>query len=128
VNARAITYAIALIAAAPAFSPMPAVAAAAGLTAVTTPGKGDLTMCRNWLVYNSCDTYHHVAVPVHIAVGDEIPLVFGNNDKEYDFRVTGIHRQGDACTILSPHSGAHDRGEHIAVDPCKPASNSTAAR
>lgn len=107
---------------------MPAAAAAAGLTAVTTPGRGDLTMCRDWFIYDSCDTYHHVALPSRIAVGDQIPLVFGNSDKQYDFRVSGIHRHGDACMILSPHTGAHDSGEHIAIDRCKPAPASTAAR
>jgi hypothetical protein len=128
VSARAVPHAITLIAVALAFSSAPAVAAAAELTAVTTPGSGDLTICRDWLIYNSCDIYHHVVLPARIAVGDQIPLVFGNSDKQYDFRVIGIHRHGKACTILSPRSGAHDRGEHIAIDSCKLTPASAAAR
>jgi len=109
-------------------APLAAAAAAGPVTAVTTPGSGDLTMCRDWFVYNACDTYHHVALPGHIAVGDQIPLVFGTSDKQYDFHVIGIHRQGNACTILSPESGKQGRGEHLAVEPCQLVPKSTAER
>jgi hypothetical protein len=102
----------------------PVAAAAAGgplSAAVTTPGSGDLTMCRDWFVYNACDTYHHVALPDQIAIGDQLSLVFGSSDKEYDFRVVGINRRGDHCTIKSPHTRANDSGERLVVVPCQPA-------
>jgi hypothetical protein len=87
-----------------------------------------LTICRDWLVYRSCDTYHHVALPRRIAVGDQIKLIFGSSDKEYDFRVVGIDRRGDSCTIRSPHSGAHDSGERIVVEACEPVAKPAATR
>jgi hypothetical protein len=96
-------------------------AAGAQVAAITAPGSGTLTICRDWLVYKACDTYHHVALPAHIAVGDQIKLIFGSSDKEYIFRVVGIHRRGGLCTIRSPHTGPHDSGERLVVRHCKPA-------
>ena len=59
--------------------------AAETVEAVTTAGSGRLTICRNWLVYNSCTTYRKVAVPDRVAVGDRISLTFGSNPKDYTF-------------------------------------------
>ncbi len=99
-------------------------AAAAGpAAAVTTPGTGTLTMCRNWLVYTSCSTYHHVAMPQRVAVGDRFTLVFGSNLKEYDFRVARIAQSGDRCTI---HSTVGNN--KIDIAPCRAAANPAAAR
>jgi hypothetical protein len=102
-------------------------AAAAQIAAVTTPGRGNLTMCRDWFLYNACDTYHHVALPKRVAVGDQIKLVFGHSDKEYDFRVVGIDRTGTNCTIRSPHTGPQDSGEKIVVKHCAPVVSPAAA-
>jgi hypothetical protein len=88
--------------------------------AVTTPGSGGLTICRDWLVYASCGTYHHVTLPRRIVVGDVITLTFGSSDKEYDFHVVGIERHGRTCTIKSRHTGAHNSGEKIVVEGCAP--------
>src|SRR5438445_12202652 len=52
-------------------------AATATPDAVTTPGSGTLTMCRDWLVYKSCSTYHRIAVPQHLAIGDQLELDYG---------------------------------------------------
>ncbi|HTV89371.1 MAG TPA: hypothetical protein VME41_10180 [Stellaceae bacterium] len=95
---------------------------------VTTAGSGELTICRDWLVYDTCDTYHHVALPKRVAVGDHIKLVFGRSDKEYDFYVTGIDRRGHRCAIMSPHTGANDSGEKIIVEQCAAAATPAAAR
>src|SRR5690348_1185765 len=66
--------------------------------AVTTSGSGVLTICRDWLVYNSCTTYN-VAVPKRVGVGDSILLTYGSNPKDYNFRVLRIRRDGEGCTI-----------------------------
>jgi hypothetical protein len=94
--------------------------AAGAADAVTTPGVGVLTKCRDWLVYESCNTYHHVALPKRIATGDQIRLIFGSNMKKYTFPVVQIRQHGESCTLLNEHSSADERGEKIVVDPCQP--------
>jgi hypothetical protein len=102
--------------------------AADGVAAVTTPGVGRLTVCRNWLVYNSCATYGKVALPQHIAVGDKINLTYGSNPKDYTFRVLLIRQQAATCTILNDASEGAVGGERIEVNSCRasvnPATNS----
>jgi len=92
--------------------------AADGVDAVTTPGIGRLTMCRDWLVTSSCSTYGRVALPEHVAVGDQLVLSYGSNPKRYIFHVARLHQQGDRCTILSEASGANEEGEKIEVTQC----------
>ena len=97
-----------------------AAATAAGpIEAVTTPGSGTLTMCRDWLVHEACDTYHRIAVPAQVAVGDKIEITYGSNPKDYTFHVTGFHQHGDGCTILSSHSTPDESGEKIEVADCR---------
>jgi hypothetical protein len=112
----------ALIAAVLAFRVVPATAEAPdGLTAVTTPGSGKLTVCRNWLVTHSCSTYGKVALPRRIAIGDKIELTYGSNPKSYVFRVARLRQRDSHCTILSDASGANEDGEKIEVAHCAPA-------
>src|SRR5580704_430302 len=80
---------------------VPPLAAADGPKAVETPGSGTLTMCHNRLVYNDCNSYHHIAIPDRITVGDKFKVKFGSNPKDYEFPVALIVRNGDACTLLS---------------------------
>lgn len=101
-------------------------AAADGIAAVMTSGAGALTKCRDWFVYNSCTTYHKVALPERIAVGDTITLTYGSNPKDYVFHVAGLALHGDSCTILSDHSGAAGKGEKIEVAQCRAAAKSAA--
>jgi hypothetical protein len=96
----------------------PAAPAAGPPEAVTTPGSGILTKCRDWLVYLSCSTYHHIALPGRVAVGDDVKLTYGSNPKEYVFHIARIRRHGDGCTILSSQSGAGEEAEKIEVAPC----------
>ena len=98
--------------------PAAAALAADGIAAVTTPGTGTLTMCRDWFNRNACDTYHRIKLPARIAVGDKVEVTYGSNPKDYSFHVTGISRDGDRCTILSPHSAADGSGERIEVAGC----------
>ena len=103
-------------------------AAADSIEAARTPGTGAFTMCRSWVVYNSCTTYHKVAVPGQVAVGDKIKLIYGTNPKDYIFKVVQIRHQDGSCTILSDMSRGKDDGEKLEVPQCeasaKPASDS----
>ena len=99
-------------------------AAADGVSAVETPGSGTLTMCRSRLVYSDCNSYHHIAIPQRIAVGDTVSVAFGSNPKEYAFPVARILQTGDACTLLSQASGDADKTDKIEVASCKAASGS----
>ena len=101
----------------------PAVAAADTVEAVTTQGTGMLTICRSWLVYNSCTTYSKVALPERIAVGDKLSLTYGSNPKDYIFPVLSIRHQGTSCTILSDASAAAVGGERIEVAHCQVTAN-----
>ncbi len=94
-------------------------AASATLDAVTTPGSGTLTMCRDWLVYKSCATYHRIPVPPHVAIGDKLELDYGSNQKHYIFHVVRIRHDGANCTILSDASGDGEDGEKIEVPECR---------
>ena len=109
-------------------SAAPSVADAADtVEAVTTPGSGALTICRNWLVYDSCTTYSKVALPERVAVGDKLNLTYGSNPKDYTFPVLSIRHQGTSCTISNDASGVSAGGEKIEVTECtamaKPAAN-----
>ena len=91
------------------------------MTAVATPGKGRLTLCRSWIVFRSCKSYDKVALPQQIAVGDRVVLNFGRNPKAYEFKISEIRSKGDGCLILSEHSGGAEDGERLDVSPCRPA-------
>ena len=98
------------------------------IEAVTTPRLGALTVCRSWVVYNSCTTYGKVPVPERIAVGDKVKLTYGTNPKDYIFHVVDIRRQDGRCTILSDASGGKENGEKLELTQCeasaKPAADS----
>ena len=108
-------------------APNSAGSASESIDAVTTPGAGKLTMCRNWLVYSSCTTYRKVVLPERVAVGDQITLSYGSNPKTYVFHVVRLRQQGNRCTLLSEASGPNDEGEKIEVAQCartaKPVAN-----
>lgn len=91
------------------------------ITAVTTPGTGVLTKCRNWLVYKSCNSYSKVELPKRIAIGDKLQIRFGSNQKAYTFPVGGIRREGDSCKILSAATDGAEDDENIVVLQCRPA-------
>ena len=95
--------------------------AAATVDTVTTPGSGTFTKCRSWVVYSRCATYHKIAVPEQIAVGDEISLTYGSNTKTYIFRVVRIRRDGNNCAIWSEGSGPNGEGEKLEIGQCRSA-------
>ncbi len=85
---------------------------------VGTGGLATLTMCQSWVVYASCRTYHHIAVPARIAIGDTVVLEFGSNPKEYQFPVVRIVHSGNRCTIYSDASGEQEQLNRLVVEPC----------
>lgn len=99
-----------------------AAGAANGVTAITTAGSGTLTMCEDWIIYHSCNDYHHVALPKQIKLGDHVRLTFGSNLKNYDFPVVRITRDGDTCTVLSEDAGNTQQMDRIEIPSCAEAS------
>ena len=93
--------------------------AADGPKAIETPGSGMLTMCHNRLVYSDCNSYHHIAIPGRIAVGDKVKVKFGSNPKDYEFPVVLIERNGDTCTLLSEAGGDGAKADRIEVTSCR---------
>jgi hypothetical protein len=91
------------------------------VSTVAPGGPGVLTKCRNWLVATSCRTYHHIALPSKITVGNTITVTFGSSPKEYAFLVARIALEGNHCAIFSePHGNRHGV-DKINVAPCYPA-------
>jgi len=99
----------------------PTALSAVAVDTVTTPGSGTFTKCRSWVVYSRCATYHKIAVPEQIAVGDEISLTYGSNTKTYIFRVVRIRRDGNSCAIWSEGSGPNGEGEKLEIGQCRSA-------
>jgi len=94
-------------------------AAGAEVDVVALDGPGVLTKCRNWLVATSCNTYHHIRLPSHIAVGDTITLIFGSSPKEYRFSVVRIDLTGRDCTIFSQADDTREQADSIYVARCR---------
>jgi len=86
--------------------------------AVEPGGPGVLTKCRDWLVYQQCGTYHHIALPNRIAVGDSLNLSYGSNPKEYVFRVQRIRHRGDGCILFNEEAGGEE-AERLEITPCR---------
>jgi hypothetical protein len=86
------------------------------VTAISTGGQGDLTMCP----YSGCNLYHHIKLPPQIAVGDNVRLRFGSNTKHYNFPIARIVRDGDTCMLFSQATETRDV-EKIEVASCGPA-------
>jgi len=89
-------------------------AAADEVAAISTGGKGDLTMCP----YSGCNLYHHIRLPPRIAVGDKVRVHFGSNPKRYEFPVERIVKNGDSCTAYS-QTGNTEKVEKIEIASCR---------
>ena len=92
-------------------------AAANGVVVIETDGSGALTMCRAWIFFNSCRVYSHVALPKRVAIGDEVELSFGSENKQYTFPVARIVKHGVACTVLSENNDT-DSANRINLSSC----------
>jgi hypothetical protein len=88
------------------------------VTAISTGGQGDFTMCPAWWIDSECRVYHHIRLPAQIAVGDKVGLRFGSNPKHYRFPVVRILRNGDSCSVFSQTSETEDV-EKIEVASCQ---------
>jgi hypothetical protein len=86
--------------------------------AVIPGGPGVLTKCRGWVVTTSCRTYHHIALPSRIAVGDTITISFGSHPKEFAFSVARIDLKGHHCAIFSKANGDRHRMDKINIAQC----------
>ena len=86
---------------------------------VDTSGAGDLTMCRSWFVFDTCEDYHHVKIPAQIKVGDTLRLRFGSNLKDYRFPVERILLEGGNCLLLAEKTGPTEHVNRISATPCK---------
>jgi hypothetical protein len=86
--------------------------------AVIPGGPGVLTKCRGWVVTTSCRTYHHIALPSRIAVGDTITISFGSHPKEFAFSVARIDLKDQHCAIFSKANGDRHRMDKINIAPC----------
>jgi len=95
-------------------------AAADELQAISTAGKGDLTMCQG-ILGRECNLYHHIALPPRIAVGDTVALDFGSNEKRFNFPVVRIVKNGAGCTVLSQASGDPATMDKIELASCQDA-------
>jgi hypothetical protein len=93
-------------------------APAAEVNAITTIGRGDLTMCPESWMHRDCNLYHHVRVPRHIEVGGNVILHYGSNPKRYEFPVARIVQDGNSCTVFS-QTNQTDNVENIAIAPCR---------
>src|ERR1051325_11728911 len=72
------------------------------IAAVAIAGKGILTICRGWIVFETCKTYDKIDLPPQVAVGDRITLsAFGSNPKDYVFHIVEIRQKGRGCMLLS---------------------------
>jgi hypothetical protein len=88
---------------------------------ITTPGAGVLSKCFNFLFFRYCNTYHHIKLPSEIAVGDRVPIIFGSNQKSYDFPVLRITLEGDRCTLIGEQQGDPDYVDKLDISPCRTA-------
>jgi len=101
-------------------TPRPSLAQEA-VQAIATPGLAELQVCRSWIVMRTCNAYHRVDVPPRIAVGDQLSLIFGSNNKTMIFEVAAIRRGGDACTLYTetPAPGIDENHvDKLTVAPC----------
>jgi hypothetical protein len=90
------------------------------VNSISTPGKGDLTMCPNSWGMRSCNLYHHIKLPPQITVGDKVRVRFGSNPKRYSFPIARIVRDGERCTIYSQTTETEDV-EKIEIASCSDA-------
>jgi hypothetical protein len=89
-------------------------AAADDVNAISTGGKGDLTMCS----YRGCNLYHHIKLPPQLVVGGTVRVRFGSNPKHYDFPVAWIVRDGNTCTIFA-QTGQTDDVTKLEIASCQ---------
>ncbi|MGH7093352.1 MAG: hypothetical protein ACREFB_07455 [Stellaceae bacterium] len=93
---------------------------AAEAKAVETDGLGVLTICRSWMLFTSCNSYNHIAIPTRLAIGDTIDLLFGSNPKKIRYPIAAIAQSGDSCTIYNAEPHGAKKVDNI-VTPCHPA-------
>jgi hypothetical protein len=92
---------------------------ATGVTAIETQETGVLTMCQNWFGYHNCKSYSHVVVPKRVVLHDTLELRFGSSNKQYNFPVERIIKNGSGCTVLDAADGDSERTSRIRIASCR---------
>ena len=91
---------------------------------IETPGKAKFQICRDWMMFVTCNEYSRVEIPPKISVGDRLFLSFGSNYKTMAFPVAAIRADEDTCTLYTqpPTPGTNETAiDKLTVDACKPA-------
>ena len=99
-------------------------AAAETPRAIETPGRAQLQVCRSWVMFRTCSDYSRVDIPGRVAVGDNLYLEFGSNNKSMSFTVAAIRLTDGVCTLYTAEPGAdtdENEVDKLTVTPCKPA-------
>jgi hypothetical protein len=93
--------------------------------AVETAGRAQLQVCRNWVMFRTCNDYSRVDIPARVAVGDTLYLAFGSNNKSMSFAIAAIRLTDGTCTLYTERlePGADESEvDKLTVSPCKAAS------
>jgi hypothetical protein len=92
--------------------------------AIETPGKAKFQICRDWMMFVTCNDYSRVEIPPKVAVGDRLFLAFGSNYKTMAFPVAAIRLVDGVCTLYTepPTSGTNETAiDKLTVESCKAA-------
>ena len=92
--------------------------------AIETPGRAQLQICRNWVMFRSCNDYSRVDIPNRVAIGETLYLAFGSNNKSMSFPVAAIRLADGVCTLFTetPEPDTDENEvDKLTVTPCKPA-------
>ena len=91
--------------------------------AVETGGKAKFQICRDWMMFVTCNEYARVEVPPQVKVGDRLFLAFGSNYKTMAFPVAAIRLAEGVCTFYTvpPTPGTNETAvDKLTVEPCRP--------
>ncbi len=91
---------------------------------IETPGKAKFQICRDWMMFVTCNEYSRVEIPPKISVGDRLFLAFGSNYKTMAFPVAAIRVADEGvCTLYTepPTPGTNETAiDKLTVEDCKP--------
>jgi hypothetical protein len=93
-------------------------------TSIETPGKAKFQICRDWMMFVTCNDYSRVEVPPKISVGDRLFLAFGSNYKTMAFPVAAIRLSDGVCTLYTepPTPGTNETAvDKLTIEACKAA-------
>jgi hypothetical protein len=90
---------------------------------IQTPGKARFQICRDWMMFVTCNEYTRVEIPPKVTVGDRLFLAFGSNYKTMAFPVAAIRLADEGvCTLYTepPTPGTNETAiDKLTVEPCQ---------